>query len=92
MDKAPFAKTGAPPFGAKMYPAKTGKSKGTATMPGTQPKIGKTPQPARVVKGDALKDGFMGAKRIKRQGANVKGKEVVPRAKIATRANPKAEY
>lgn len=90
----PFAKTGAPPFGAKMYPPKTGKSKGSATQPGTQPKVGKTPQPARASKVDAgaMAQGFTRAKKIGRAGANVKHKEIVPRAKITTRATPKAEY
>lgn len=74
-------------------PIKIGKSKGSATVPGTQPKMGKTrPQAAAVMKTADLGQGYMNAKRIAKANPNVKDKHVVPRAKISTRATPKAEY
>lgn len=64
------------------------------TTPGTQPQVGKPKkQPAKAsTMAVDLSNGFAGAKRVAKASANKKGKEVVPRAKIETRANPKAEY
>jgi hypothetical protein len=35
---------------------------------------------------------YTGAKRVRNQGANVKGKAVIPRPVVDARAKPKAEY
>lgn len=81
-------------FGTKPPQPKIGKSQGTSVSPGTQKTTGVRPQPAKVVKGPALAQGYTGAQRIKRASANKKGKEVVPRAAITAggRAKPVAEY
>jgi hypothetical protein len=64
-----------------------------ATTPGTQPVVDKPDKrPAKAIKGAALKDGYVGDRRIARAPAAKRGKEVVPRASFSGRANPKTEY
>jgi hypothetical protein len=60
-----------------------------ATVPGTQPQMGKTrPQAAAVSKAPPPNSSFAGARRVAKAAAGKIGKEVVPRAPIVTRAKP----
>lgn len=67
-------------------------SKGTPTVPGTQKTTGVSPQPAKASKKQTPPPPFAGARRVARAAAETKGKHVIPRAAVETRARPKGEY